>query len=133
MVKGLEQRKWGWVLLFTSTTTLICCALPILLVSIGFGAVSAALFSNLPFLVDVAQHKAWLFAGSGAMLMLAGVVLYRPGRTCPTDPALAAKCEAADRWNRGFFNISAGLWAIGFIAAYFSLPLLGLYEKIFGS
>lgn len=132
MLNGIEQSKWGWLLLFTSTTTLICCALPILLVSVGFGAVSAAMFSNIPFLVDLAHHKVWLFAGSGGMLALAGWALYRPGRTCPTDPVLAAKCETADRWNRRFFNVAAGIWAIGFTAAYLSLPFLDLYEKIFG-
>jgi mercuric ion transport protein len=129
--KGLEQSRWGWLLLFASTTTMICCALPILLVTIGFGAVSAAIFSNLPFLVVLAHYKIWLFAGSGAMLALAGAALYRPGRTCPTDPALAARCEAADRWNRRLFIVSAGMWVIGFTAAYLSLPLLGLYEKFF--
>jgi mercuric ion transport protein len=131
MLKGLEQSRWGWLLIFTSTTTMICCALPILLVTIGFGAVSAAIFSNLPFLVVLAHYKVWLFAGSGVMLALAGWALYRPGRACPTDPALAARCEAADRWNRRLLMVSAGMWAIGFTAAYLSLPLLGLYEKFF--
>jgi len=126
---GLERSRWGWLLLFTSTTTIICCALPILLVSIGFGAVSAAMFSNMPFLVDLAQHKIWLFAGSGALLLLAGWALFRPGRSCPVDPVLAAKCEAADHWNRRLLSLSAGLWVLGFIAAYLSLPLLELYES----
>jgi len=131
VLKRLEQSRWGWLLLFTSTATLICCALPILLVSIGLGAVSAAMFSNLPFLVELAHYKAWLFAGSGVMLALAGAALFRPGRTCPTDPILAAKCETADRWNRRLLTASAGIWAVGFAAAYLSLPLLGLYEKLF--
>ena len=130
MLKGLDQSKWGWLLIFTSTTTLICCALPILFVSIGFGAVSAAMFSNLPFLVVLAHYKVWLFSGSGALLALAGWALYRPGRTCPTDPVLAAKCETADRWNRRLFNFSAGIWAIGFTAAFLSLPILRAYERL---
>ncbi len=120
------------MLLFTSTTTLICCALPILLVSVGFGAVSAAMFSNLPFLVDLAHHKGWLFAGSGAMLALAGWALYRPGRTCPTDPELAAKCEAADRWNKRLLIASGIVWVVGFTAAYLSLPILDAYERLLG-
>ena len=43
-----EPRYWGWLVLFASSTTLICCALPILLVTLGLGAVSAALFANIP-------------------------------------------------------------------------------------
>ncbi len=131
MFEGLEQSRWGWLLLFTSTTTLICCALPILLVSIGLGAVSAALFSSMPFLVELARHKFWLFLGSGVMMGLAAWALYRPGRVCPTDPVLAEKCAQADKWNRRFLIMSAGLWAIGFFAAYLSLPLLELYDNIF--
>ena len=129
---GLEQSPWGWVLLFTSATTLICCALPIMLVMLGFGAVSAALFSNLPFLAVLAHHKIWLFSGSALLMVLAAWALYRPGRACPTDPILAAQCARADKWNRRLFIIAATFWAIGFIAAYLSLPLLNVYEKITG-
>ncbi len=129
---GLQQGKWGWVLLFTSTTTMICCALPVLLVALGFGAVSAAMFSNFPFLVTLAHHKVWLFSGSAVLLVLAAWALYRPGRACPTDPVLAAQCESADRWNRRFFILAAALWAIGFTAAYLSVPILGLYEMLAG-
>ncbi len=129
---AVQQKKWGWLLLFTSTTTLLCCALPIMLVALGFGAVSAAMFSNFPFLVTLAHHKLWLFSGSALLLALAAWALYRPGRACPTDPVLVAQCESADRWNRRLFIIAAGLWVVGFTAAYLSLPLLGFYEKITG-
>lgn len=116
-------RSWGWLVLFTSATTLICCALPIVLVGLGFGAVSAALFAGLPFLVTLAQHKAWLFGGGALVLAAAAVALYRPGRACPADPALAEACARADRWNRRLLKLSAGVWAAGFSAAYLSLPL----------
>jgi mercuric ion transport protein len=129
--ENIKPHRWGWVLLFTSTTTLLCCALPIALVALGFGAVSAALFSNFPFLAVLAHHKVWLFSGSAVLLLLAAWALYRPGRACPVDPVLAVQCEKADRWNRRFLIIAASLWGLGFTAAYLSLPLLELYDKIF--
>ncbi|MFQ5564265.1 MAG: hypothetical protein ACE5FO_11930 [Parvularculaceae bacterium] len=129
----LEQSGWGWLLLFASTTTLVCCALPILLVSIGLGAASAALFANAPFLVTLAHHKTLLFAGSGTLLAIAGWALFRPGRTCPADPVLAKQCETAHQWNKRLFILSAALWWVGFAAAYLSLPLLNLYERLSGS
>lgn len=128
---GIQQSRWGWLVLFTSTTTLVCCALPILLVSLGFGAVSAAMFANLPFLVELAHYKVWLFLGSAVLILLAGWALYRPGRVCPTDPVLAANCQRADRWNRWFLGISASFWVIGFTAAYLALPMMGLYDSLF--
>lgn len=119
-------------MLFASTTTLVCCALPIVLVSIGLGAASAALFSNLPFLGLLAAHKIWLFSMSGALLILAGWALFRPGRACPTDPVLAAKCEAAHRWNKRLLIAALVVWVIGFAAAYLSAPLLDAYDRSLG-
>jgi hypothetical protein len=101
-----------------------------LLVSVGLGAVSAALFSTVPFLEALAQHKLWLFTGSALLLAANGWALFRPGRACPADPVLAAQCERATRWNRGVFAVSAAIWGAGFTAAYLSVPLLGLYEAL---
>jgi len=132
MAWSVDQSRWGWLVLFASTTTLVCCALPIVLVAVGMGAVSAALFSNLPFLGVLADNKVWLFSISGAFLLLAAWALFRPGRTCPVDPVLAAKCNAAHRWNRRLLFASAFIWAIGFVAAYLSIPILNAYERFAG-
>ncbi len=116
-------RRWSWLVLFASSTTLVCCALPILLVSLGLGAVSASLFASLPFLVTLAQYKAWMFAGSGGVLLLAAWLLFRPGRACPADPDLAEQCEKAHRWNTRLYWVSVGIWVIGLGAAYLALPV----------
>ncbi len=116
-------RRWAWLVLFTSSTTLLCCALPILLVSLGLGAVSASLFANLPFLVTLVQYKAWMFAASGAVLALTAWLLFRSGRVCPADLGLAAQCEKVHRWNTRFFWASVGIWGIGFATAYLALPV----------
>jgi len=125
------QKRWSWLTLFASSTTLICCALPILLVTVGLGAVSAAMFANVPFLGTLVENKLWLFIGSGLILSFSAWSVYRPGRTCPTDPELAAQCTKADTWNKRVLMFSASMWAIGFIAAYLSVPMLNLYDKIF--
>jgi len=130
--RDIEQRRWGWLVLFTSTTTLVCCALPIVLVTVGMGAVSAAIFSNLPFLGVMAANKVWLFLISGGLLMLASWALFRPGRTCPADPVLAEKCNAANRWNKRLLIASVLIWSVGFAAAYLSLPLFNTYERLTG-
>ena len=71
MTPEMETRKWGWLILLATTTTLVCCALPIILVTLGLGAVSAALFSSLPFLVDLARQKVWFLYGSLIIMALA--------------------------------------------------------------
>jgi len=116
-------RRWAWLALFSSSTTLICCAMPILLVSLGLGAVSASLFANVPFLVTLVHYKAWMFSATGAVMVVTAWLLFRSNRVCPADPDLAAQCENAHRWSRRFFWASAAVWLIGFAAAYLALPI----------
>ncbi|MCK9983813.1 MAG: hypothetical protein AzoDbin1_00285 [Azoarcus sp.] len=119
----IRQRTVSWLTLFTSTGTLICCALPILFVTVGLGAAVAAASSAAPFLVTLALHKGWVFAGSGLMLLWSGWLLYRPGRVCPSDPEAGRLCARALRWNRRVLGVSAVIWSVGAFAAYLALPL----------
>lgn len=109
--------------LFTTTGTLVCCAIPIIFVTLGLGATVAAMTSAFPFLIVLSQHKIWVFAFSGFMLALSGWLMYRPGRSCPTDPALGQACSTAHKWNKRIYWSSVAIWIIGFSAAYLLLPL----------
>ncbi len=110
--------------MFTSTGTLVCCALPIMLVSIaGLGAFVASMTSTFPILVTLSLHKEWVFTLSGLMLVLSGWMVWRPGRSCPTDPVLARWCDTFQTWNRRMVFTSGVMWGIGFFAAFLALPL----------
>ncbi len=117
------DRHMTWFTLFTTTGTLVCCALPIILVTLGLGATVAAMTSAFPFLIFLSQHKTWVFAFSAVMLALSGWLMYRPGRSCPADPELARQCSRVHRWNRRIYWTSVTIWGIGFFAAYLALPL----------
>jgi len=121
--RGAPALKTTWLTLFASTGTLICCALPIIFVSLGFGATVAALTSSFPLLITLSLHKVWVFAFSGAMLALSGWLIYRPGRACPSDPELGQLCNTAQTWNRRLYGASVVIWCIGFFAAFLALPL----------
>ena len=118
-----KPRTWSWLLLFTTSGTLVCCAIPITLVSLGMGAVVASMASNVPWLITLSMYKGWMFTLSGVLIALSAWAVYRPGRACPADPELAAACERADRWNRRFIWFSGLMWCVGFFAA-FVLPVL---------
>lgn len=120
----------SWIALFASTGTLVCCALPIMLVTLGFGATVAAMTSQFPLLVTLSENKLWVFAFSAFMLLVAGWSMYRPGRSCPTDPRQAAACARAQRWNRRVLWLSAAIWGIGFFAAFLALPLRQLLDPL---
>jgi len=109
--------------LLLASGTLLCCALPILLVTLGMGATVAAWVSVAPWLVALSHYKGWMFALSGAGLLTAGYLLFRSGRACPTDPRLARLCAVADRWNRRVLGLASVLWVVGAFAAYLLLPM----------
>lgn len=109
--------------LFTSAGTLVCCALPILLVSLGMGAAVVSLTSSAPWLITLSEHKLWVFSASLVMLVLCAWFIYRPGRSCPTDPALARACQRMDLINRWIYWGSVTVWLTGFFFAFLFSPL----------
>lgn len=118
-----STRHLGWLALFASTGTLVCCALPIILVTLGFGSVVVAMTSSLPFLITLSQHKIAVFILSAVTLAVAGWVLYGRTTYCPADPEMARRCAQAQRWNRRIWGLGLALWSVGFVAAFLSLPL----------
>jgi mercuric ion transport protein len=100
MTMETQEKSLTWLALFASTGTLICCALPIALVTLGLGATVAAISSSVPFLVILSLHKGWVFAASAALLASSGWLLFRSARECPADPQLAALCDRTLLWNR---------------------------------
>jgi len=105
--------------LFTSGGTLICCALPALLVSIGAGATLAGLVTNFPQLIWLTEHKTALFIAAGLMLVAAGVMQWRArSLPCPADPKLAATCARTRKISVGIYWFSVVVFAVGFFMAY---------------
>ncbi|MES2943939.1 MAG: hypothetical protein V4772_13810 [Pseudomonadota bacterium] len=92
-----EQPSWSswlaFLTLFSSTGTLICCALPALLVALGAGAALSSLVSAVPGLVWVSEYKEAVFAFAGLMLTISGVLQWKNRYApCPLDPALRQTC-----------------------------------------
>lgn len=105
--------------LFGSLGTLLCCALPALLVSIGMGATVAGLVSAVPQLVWLSERKGPLFLGSGLMLALAGWLQWRArNEPCPIDPVVAANCAQTRRWSLAVYWVSLGIYGVGVFMAY---------------
>jgi len=120
---GMNEKGVTIFTLFTTTGTLICCALPIIFVTLGMGAAVAAMTSTFPFLITLSQYKIWVFLFSGLMLLVSGWLMFRPGRACPIEPELAQACGTAHKWNKRIYLSSVTIWGIGFAAAYLLLPL----------
>lgn len=108
--------------LFTSAGTLICCALPALLVTIGAGATLAGIVSSAPWLVALSRHKEILFAVAGLLLLVAGMMRFRARNApCPIDPVQAMACTRLRRISTVIYWLSVALYAVGFFFAFIAV------------
>jgi hypothetical protein len=127
--KGSRSTVLGYLSLFTSFGTLLCCALPSLLVLLGLGATVASVLSSVPWLVTLSRHKDWVFAVSGALIAgnfgyvyLIAPKLQAQGAACSPDDTGA--CEGATRTSRIVLWVSGVIYVVGFFSAYLLGPLL---------
>lgn len=127
-----RSAMFNYFSLFTSLGTLLCCALPSLLVLIGLGATVASMLSFMPWLVTLSRHKQWTFAVSG-VLILASFVNMRyispriRAKQCNADNPLA--CEDASHVSRILLWVSAVIYAIGVFVAYVLGPILSKLDS----
>lgn len=113
------------VALFASTSTLLCCALPALLIALGAGAVMAGLTANVPGLIWLTERKTELFLVSGALLLFAGYMRWRSRNApCPIDPAQARACTRMRKTGGVILWIAVGAYLIGGFFAFFAADLL---------
>ena len=111
-----------------TSSTLLCCALPIALVTLGMGATVVSLVAAVPFIITLSEYKIIVFSVSGLLTSFSAWLMYRPGRFCPADPELAAACNRFQIWNRRILLFSSMLWLTGFFAAFLALPVMLLLE-----
>ncbi len=110
--------------LFTSVGTLVCCALPALLVTIGAGAALAGLVSNVPWLVALSKHKAIVFGAAGLMLVAAGVMRwFSRNAPCPIDKDQARACTRLRKISGVLYWSSVAIYCIGFFFAFIAVRI----------
>jgi hypothetical protein len=119
----------SYLSLFTSFGTLLCCALPSLLVLFGLGATVASFLSAVPWLVTLSRHKHWVFTIAGVLIFSNLLYVYTIGPrlrarslACSLDDPRA--CVAASAFSRIVLWISAAIYITGFFSAYLLGPIL---------
>lgn len=109
-----------WLSLFSSFGTLICCAIPSLLVVLGMGATLVGLVGKFPQLVWLSEHKAWLFGSSLTLLTITFFVRrYADRQPCPIDAREA--CTRTKKWSAIVYWTAVAINVIG-IFTTFILP-----------
>jgi hypothetical protein len=119
---------WTSVLsLFASSSTLVCCALPALLVALGAGAALSSLVSVFPQIVWLSEHKLGLFVFAGVAMAGSGVLQWRHrSAPCPADPALRLACLRTRRASWRVYLLSLLALGVGGWFAFVQPWLLGV-------
>jgi hypothetical protein len=110
--------------LFASSSTLVCCAIPALLVSLGAGAALASLVAVFPQIVWISENKEIIFLISTLLMVIGGILQWRNRYApCPIDPKLRQACLRTRKVSLGIYLISLVLLMIGGWFAFIQ-PLL---------
>lgn len=125
MNQTLRETLAPTLALFASLSTLLCCALPALLITIGAGAVMAGLVSSVPGLVWLTENKVGLFIVSGVLLAGAATAKWLARNApCPIDPAQAKACMRLRRAGTVILSVAGVVYIIGGFFAFFAAELL---------
>jgi len=112
-----ESRSSLWTSiasLFATSGTLVCCAIPALLVALGAGAALSSLVSVFPQIVWLSEHKEAVFGFAGLMMAVSGVLQWRNRHApCPTDPALRQACLRTRKLSVVVYAVSVGFYLLG--------------------
>jgi mercuric ion transport protein len=119
--------------LFSSFSTLICCALPSVLVLLGMGTAFASLLSAAPWLVSLSRHKIWTFSIAGILISASFAMTYivaprlRSGEACAADDPTT--CGEVSKLSKLVLWSSALIWSGGFFVAYLLGPILERMDR----
>ena len=120
----MKQKFLDFFTLFTSASTLVCCAIPALLVALGLGATLAGAISAVPQIVLFSEYKVVIFL-VGSVLLVGGGVLQKINQNapCPIDPVLRGSCLRTRKRSLMIYLFSLGLFLVGAFFAFLA-PIL---------
>lgn len=124
-----KPTMWGQTILpslslFTSVGTLLCCALPALLVTLGMGASLAGFVGAFPWVTAISEYKEIVFGVAGIFILGAGIMQYRARNApCPADPRQAKACAALRKASWVILGIAATTYMVGFFFAFIAVHI----------
>ena len=119
--------------LFSSLSTLLCCALPSVLVLLGMGSAVASVLTAAPWLVGLSRHKIWTFSIAGTLIAASFVMTYLVAPRLRQDEACNAEdpstCSQVSKVSRTILWFSAIVWCGGFFVAYLLGPIFERLDR----
>lgn len=114
-----ESINLGFLSLIASSSTLICCALPALFVTLGAGATLASIVNIFPELIIISKYKIYISIFALLFLIIAGVLIKKASlQPCPTDPNLRDICMKTRKRSRVIYLTSVFIFTFASIFTY---------------
>ena len=127
--RSVSQRVVSVLTLFTSTGTLLCCALPATLATFAGGTAVIALTSTVPWLIPLSRYKDWIFLTATLMLLVNGILILRPKGAVACSITGGHGCEVAGRFTKLMLWSSTVVVGVGAFFSYAVVPLLRWLES----
>lgn len=110
--------------LFGSLSTLLCCALPVTLVSLGMGATFASLTANVPQIIWLTERKDLLFLFTGLLLIISYLLMRQSEKmACPIDVNQNQVCDSSKKISKKMYWVTVFIYLIGVTFSYI-IPMI---------
>ena len=117
--KYVQSPMVNFFALLSSSSTLLCCALPAILVSMGAGAVFANIISVFPALTVISRFKVEITLMTLIILVAVGVLHSKTAKMpCPADPSLGRACLESRKRSRIVYYLSCIIFAMASIFTF---------------
>lgn len=117
--RSIKEAFTGYLGLFTSVGTLLCCALPALLVSLGLGASMVSLTNAFPQIIWIGEYKNFVFSFAFFMLSVSSILTYKNrDAPCPIDPKLREACLRGRKYAKTVLILGWSFLSVGFFFAF---------------
>lgn len=108
--------------LFTSFGTLVCCALPALMITLGMGTTLVSFVGMFPYITLISEYKDTLFIITAILIILGFFFQIRSRNvSCPTDQYKADLCNKLRKISWIMLIFSSVLYITGFFFAFLAI------------
>lgn len=128
--KSTYQKIFAFFSLFTSTGTLLCCALPALIATIAGGTAVGSLLTVFPWLVPLSVHKTYIFLIAGTFIIISGFMIFNSKNTNQCSTNGFENCQTAKTFSKWMFLFSCAIYFVGVFFAYMIVLTLKFYENL---
>lgn len=114
----MPNKVLSFLSLFTSLGTLICCAIPALLVVIGAGAALSGLISVFPSLPVISNYKSEIFIAGGILITIALISHVLTRKMACSVSEKKEMCETTKASTPLILWFSIGMYLVGILFTY---------------